>query len=394
VLYGGTVSFDSALKPSAQSPAPVNLGTDVPCPGVGCGVGSAAGDYVILTTTGITDVPPSVITGNIGATPIGGAAIGISCGPPAEVTGTIFEADAGGPACFVEDPAGLGTAIGYITIAGSAYRDAAGRAPTFPINLDGGNLTGLTLVPGVYRWGTDVSVNAFGAVKLAGGPNDVWIFQMSGNLTLNSSATVILIGGAQANNIFWQVGGGVGATLDSASVMYGTILSAAAVVMKAGASLTGRALAGTDVTLISNTITSPGPLVGGLPPLVPPPIVQPTVPTVISTVPVKGGTAFPIASALAATFNEPMNPATINALTFSLIKGVITGGAPVAGTVTYAGVTATFTPTVQLLPLTSYTATITTGAQDLSGNALGGYYIWSFTTAATTTPPTVISTVP
>src|ERR1041384_3735895 len=87
-----------------------------------------------------------------------------------------------------------------------------------------------------------------------------------------------------------------------------------------------------------------------------------------------------------------MNPATISTASFTLQQGTT----PVAGTVSYTGVTATFNPTSNLTPGTTYTATITTGAKDLAGNALASTFVWSFTTGATsdTTAPTVSSTVP
>ena len=120
-----------------------------------------------------------------------------------------------------------------------------------------------------------------------------------------------------------------------------------------------------------------------------------TPPTVISTVPVNGATGVPINQALSATFSAAMTPATIGTATFTLS---VTGGASVTGTVTYvaAGSVATFTPDANLAPTTSYTARITTGAQNLAGAALAGNYAWTFTTAAlpTAVPPTVISTIP
>src|SRR5204863_1014961 len=92
------------------------------------------------------------------------------------------------------------------------------------------------------------------------------------------------------------------------------------------------------------------------------------------------------------TFSEAMNPSTITPGTFTLKQGTTA----VAGTVSYAGVTATFTPASALAPLTTFTATVTTGARDLAGNALAIDFAWSFTTVATpdTTAPTVSFTVP
>ncbi|MFZ0420235.1 MAG: Ig-like domain-containing protein [Candidatus Sulfotelmatobacter sp.] len=114
-------------------------------------------------------------------------------------------------------------------------------------------------------------------------------------------------------------------------------------------------------------------------------------PTVISVTPVLTVGVCP-STAVTATFSEAMNPATINTTTFTLTGP---GTTPVAGVVTYAASTATFTPTSALTVSTLYTATITTGAQNLNGNALANNYTWSFTTAsAACAPPTVISVAP
>jgi Ice-binding-like/Bacterial Ig-like domain len=111
------------------------------------------------------------------------------------------------------------------------------------------------------------------------------------------------------------------------------------------------------------------------------------VPAVILTSPVNLATAVALSTTVSANFSLAMAPATINATTFTLTGP---GAVAVAGTVTYAGTTATFTPTARLAASTLYVATITTGAQSTGGNALAANFVWSFTTAA----PTVISTVP
>jgi len=100
----------------------------------------------------------------------------------------------------------------------------------------------------------------------------------------------------------------------------------------------------------------------------------------------------PIGNKLTATFNEAMDPATITTTTFTVKQGATA----VAGTVTYSGVTAVFTPTGNLAVSTTYTATITTGAKNLAGTAMAHDYVWSFTTGAApdTTKPTVAFTVP
>jgi len=112
-------------------------------------------------------------------------------------------------------------------------------------------------------------------------------------------------------------------------------------------------------------------------------------PTVIAEVPVNGATGVLVGQVLSATFSEAMTPATIGASTFTVTGP---GGKAVAGTVTYSGVVATFTPSAKLAYSTVYTATITTGAQDLAGTGLASNYVWTFTTITPT--PAVISTIP
>ncbi|MGB8524224.1 MAG: Ig-like domain-containing protein [Candidatus Acidiferrales bacterium] len=122
------------------------------------------------------------------------------------------------------------------------------------------------------------------------------------------------------------------------------------------------------------------------------------IPTVISTNPLNGAISVPINQKITATFSQAMNPTTVMAVgTFTVaVSGV--GGAAVAGTVTYVAATNTamFAPSVNLLPSTQYTATISTSAQSANGDALAGDFVWSFTagTTADTTPPTVIATLP
>src|SRR6266849_4531085 len=115
------------------------------------------------------------------------------------------------------------------------------------------------------------------------------------------------------------------------------------------------------------------------------------VPTIVSTVPASGATVVPVNTLVSGTFSEVMNGTTINAATFTLTGP---GATPVAGTVTYAGSTATFTPAAVLANGTLFTATITTGAKDPAGVPIAANFVWTFTTAATAAPPTVISTGP
>ena len=111
-------------------------------------------------------------------------------------------------------------------------------------------------------------------------------------------------------------------------------------------------------------------------------------PTVTAVVPANGATGVPVGQVLSATFSEAMSPATLDAATFT----VTTGGVTIPGAISYSGLVATFTPTSNLDYSTTYTATITTGAQDLAGQPLAANYVWTFTTISPT--PAVISTIP
>ena len=112
-------------------------------------------------------------------------------------------------------------------------------------------------------------------------------------------------------------------------------------------------------------------------------------PTVISTDPTSNAVNVPLSKVITATFSMPMDPLTINFTTFTLNRS----GTPVVGTVTYSGSTASFTPAVNLLSNTTYTATITTGAKNLAGTPLAANYVWSFNTGTTPGPgPVVLGT--
>jgi hypothetical protein len=139
----------------------------------------------------------------------------------------------------------------------TAYVDAAGRTLPNATELGAGDISGMTLAPGLYKWSTGLLVASGTTVTLSGGANDVWIFQIAGDLTVAPNAIVALDGGAQAKNIFWQVGGGTGVTLETDSQFKGIVLAAKAIEIKDRAAVLGRMLAETGVTLIANEITQP-----------------------------------------------------------------------------------------------------------------------------------------
>jgi len=207
-----------------------------------------ASEFVILSKSGITNVYKSAITGDIGSSPITGAAILVTC---AEVTGTIYSVDAAGPLpCTVNNATRLTTAVGDMQ---TAYTDAAGRSNPDFINLGAGNIGGKTLTAGLYKWST--AVIAPTDVTLTGGPDDIFIFQVAGTLKLSSAVRFTLAGGVQSKNIFWQAAGAV--TLGTTSHFEGNILGQTAINMQTGATINGRMLAQTAVTLQMNTVTKP-----------------------------------------------------------------------------------------------------------------------------------------
>lgn len=205
--------------------------------------------FAILAGTAISDVPASVITGNVGLSPAAGTNItGLT---QAQVAGTTYSVDGTGPPGTVNNPGLLTTAKNDLI---TAYNDAAGRTPVTP--LAGGLLVG-TLTPGVYSLSGPPS-NLVTTVTLdAGGdPNAVFIFQASSTLITSPGSSVILAGGAQACNVFWQVTSS--ATLDTTTHFIGTIMALTSATLNTGATLNGRVLARNGaVSLDHNTITVP-----------------------------------------------------------------------------------------------------------------------------------------
>ncbi|MDB5105944.1 MAG: hypothetical protein JWP91_3633 [Fibrobacteres bacterium] len=230
----------TGLAGMGKGPAPVLLGK--------------SGDFVILAKSAVSTTGTTVVTGDVGVSPAAASFItGFSLlAPPstfstsALITGKVYAADFDSPT-----PANLTTAVSNMM---TAFTDAAGRAPDY-IELGAGSIGGRTLAPAVYKWGTTVLIST--DVTLSGGPNDVWIFQVAGNLTQASSAKVILKGGALAKNIFWQVAGA--AEHGTTSHFEGIELSQTSITMRTGATVNGRLLAQTAVVLDANAIVQPAP---------------------------------------------------------------------------------------------------------------------------------------
>jgi hypothetical protein len=211
-----------------------------------------AGNYVILAKTAINNSSTSAVTGDLGLSPaatsyITGLALTDATGyaTSSQVTGKVYAADMAAPT-----PINMTTAVSNMI---TAYNDAAGRPTPDFSELGTGNIGGRTLTPGLYKWTSTVSMPS--NVVISGGANDVWIFQISGDLTMSSAVNIMLTGGAQAKNIFWQVAGQ--ATIGTTAHFEGIILSMTGITFQTGSSLNGRALAQTAVILDNNAVTKP-----------------------------------------------------------------------------------------------------------------------------------------
>lgn len=243
---------------------PVNLSPTAPGAGPGTGATGAhgpapvqlggAGTFVILAKSGISNVPTSALTGNLGLSPASAASItglgltlpsGGAASTSAQVTGNIYASDYATPT-----PSNLTTAVSDMQ---TAYVDAAGRTTPDFTELAAGNLSGLTLPPGLYKWSNSVLIPT--DLTLKGGAGDVWIFQIAGGITQAAAAKVVLTGGALARNVFWQVFGVV--DIGTTAHMEGAVLSQTSITLKTGASANGRLLAQTAVTLAGNTVVQP-----------------------------------------------------------------------------------------------------------------------------------------
>jgi len=239
---GSTATYTVAVTVNAGAgPTPVNLRT--------------AGNFVILAKSAVSTTGTSKVVGDIGLSPSAASFI-TGFGLIADstnnfatspiVTGKIYATNYTAPT-----PTKMTTAVLDMQ---TAFTDAAGRTLPDFTELGAGNISGRTLVPGLYKWGTGVLVTSAG-VTLSGGANDVWIFQIAKDLTVNNSAIITLSGGAQAKNIFWQVSGQ--ATLGTAADFKGIILSKTMISLNSGTKMNGRALAQTAVTLNATAITAP-----------------------------------------------------------------------------------------------------------------------------------------
>ena len=302
-----------------------------------------AGDFVILAKTGISTVPSSDITGDMGVSPITATAItGFSLimdssdefSTSAQVDGKIYAYD-----YLYSTPAKMTTAISDME---TAYVNAAGRPDPDTTEFMSGDLSGQTMAPGLHKWSTAVLINQDMWLNAGGNADAIFIFQIAGDLTVASSKKVILSGGAQAKNIFWQVGGGAGAIIGSYAHFEGIVLTEKAITLQTGASFKGKLLAQTRVNLDQNLIVDPDLIL-------PPPGVTNVLLTVIS----EHGTGSPLQAGLppaGEVYTNLYGTILINTISAQVTLGgtqyvntgwSMTGNRPYAGTTNVMSMTQT-----------------------------------------------------
>lgn len=244
------VSFAS---PAGAIATPVGLGTAAP--------------FAVLAGTTVTNTGPTVVNGDLGVSP-GSAITGF---PPGTINGTPHSADAAAAQAQLDLTA--------------AYNNAAGQTPDTAIVAD---LGGTTLVPGVYNSAIGIGLTGTVTLNAGGDPNAVFVFQAGSTLVTASASTVLLTNGAQACNVFWQVGSS--ATLGTNSTFVGSILALTSVTVTTGVNLAGRTLARNGAVTLDTDVITPAACAA---PVVVPPTATPTVaPVVTPTV----GSAPPLAS--------------------------------------------------------------------------------------------------
>ncbi|MCU1435213.1 MAG: hypothetical protein JWR71_1938 [Pseudarthrobacter sp.] len=211
----------AGFTPAYAADAPVGLGT--------------AGSYAVLGGQTVTNTGPTVLNGDLGVSPLNA----ITGFPPGQVLGTVHAGDAN-----------AAQAQSDLTI---AYNDAAGR----PSSAAAGVFVSETLLPGVYTAGSTMALNGALTLDGQGNANSVFIFQAGSTLTTASGSSIVLTNGAQACNIFWQVGSS--ATLGTGTSFKGNIMALTSISVTTGVTLEGRALARNgSVTLDTNVFVRPG----------------------------------------------------------------------------------------------------------------------------------------
>lgn len=209
-------------------------------------------NYVILAETAIQVDTTSTISGDIGLSPADRNQItglemtdATSYATSPRVSGRIYTSDMAAPT-----PSNLVTAVEDMI---SAYDNANSRTEPDFTDLFDGDLSGRTLSPGLYNWSSSIQISS--DITISGNEDDVWIFQVDGNLNLISEVEVVVTGGARVSNIFWQVSGET--LIGNGAHMEGIILSMNDIILEEGASFKGRLLSQSAIMLNSNIVNEP-----------------------------------------------------------------------------------------------------------------------------------------
>jgi hypothetical protein len=233
-----------SFSTGAKGPGIVDLGT--------------AGNFVIIGKTGISTTGTTAITGDIGVSPAAasfitgfGLVMDVSntfatTVPTTLVTGKVYASDYTPPT-----PAYMTQAVSDME---TALTTAMGLTTTVIVDLGAGDISGMTLAPGLYKYNTGLLITASG-VTLSGGPADTWVFQISSDLTVDNGALITLAGGALAKNIFWVTN--TQAVLGTGVDFKGNILGQTLISLNTGAKVLGRLLSQTAVTLNAATVIKP-----------------------------------------------------------------------------------------------------------------------------------------
>lgn len=226
---------------TSSGPGAVNLGT--------------AANFVAIGKTGISTTGTTLITGDIGVSPVTQTGltgfsqimdVSLAFSTSSYVVGKIYASD-----YAVPTPAFMTTAVSDME---NALTTAMGMTTSVIVDLGAGNISGMTLVPGLYKYNTGLLITNVG-VTLSGGPNDTWVFQVADDFTVNNTAIITLSGGAQAKNIFWVTSKQalIGSTVD----FKGNILAQTLISINTGSTVLGRLLSQTAVTLNAATVIKP-----------------------------------------------------------------------------------------------------------------------------------------
>jgi hypothetical protein len=349
VLVGLAALVAASLAGAAE--APVGLGT--------------ADAFAVLGGAGVTNTGPSLVSGELGTSPL----IAVTGFPPGlVVNGTIHQADA----VAAQAQADLTT----------AYNDAAGRAPTttYLVPTDLGTLT---LTSGVYKSPSSFGLTGTLTLDAQGNPNAVFIFQAGSTLITATNSHIDLIGGAQACNVFWQVGSS--ATLEVGSTFVGTVMAQAAITANTNAVIQGRLLARTEsVTLDTNTVMRTACSTATTTSTVPAtttttvPVTTTTAPSTTTTVPATTTTTVPVT-----TTTVPVTTTTVPVTTTTSTVPATTTTLAATTTTLPGTTTIPLVTTTTVLPTTTTTVPVTTTAVPITVATLP---------VTTTRPPGIIVT--